>query len=76
MDNKRAQKLPRAPTLVLILKGNCDKCALRNLCFLICLRHLIRSRAVNIGFFSPKRPIFPHAYATCSELPSNIPSKY
>ena len=41
----------------------------RNPCYLICLRHSISSRAV--GFFSPKSPIFLHACATFSELPSN-----
>ena len=39
-----------------------------NLCHLICLKHLINSRAV-IGFFSLQ--IFLHACATCSKLPSN-----
>ena len=32
--------------------------------FLICVRHVIESRAVTIGMF--------HAFATWSELPSNI----
>ena len=37
--------------------------------YLICSRHLIRSRAVtNRNFFSPERPIFLYACATCSEL--------
>ena len=41
--------------------------------FRICLRHLIRSRLVtNRIFFSAKRPIFLHACATCSELPSKV----
>ena len=39
----------------------------------LCLRHLIRSRAVT-NFFSPKRPTFIYACATYSELPSNISS--
>ena len=40
---------------------------------MICLKHLIRSRAVtNLFFFSPQGPIFLDACATCSELPSNI----
>ena len=44
-----------------------------NLCNLICLRHLIISISVNNQiFFSPKRPIFRHACATCSKLQSNI----
>ena len=42
-----------------------------NLC-LICFRHLIRSRAVQDGIFSPKRPIFLHACAASSEFPSNV----
>ena len=46
--------------------------SVRNLCYLICLRHLIRSRAVTTKKFSLKRPIFLNACATCSELPSNI----
>ena len=29
-----------------------------NLCYLICLRHLIRSKAVTNLTFYPKRPIF------------------
>ena len=34
--------------------------------FFICLRHLIRSRAViDLGFSFPKRPIFLHVCATC-----------
>ena len=45
----------------------------RNICYLVSLRHLIRSRAVtNLILFSPLRPIFLHACATCSELPSDI----
>ena len=39
--------------------------------YLICLRHLIRSRAVTNRISSPKRPIFLHTCATCSESPSN-----
>ena len=57
-----------------ILDGNSEKGAhVRSiLCTLICLRHLIRSRAVTDPFFSPKRPNFLHVCTTCSELPSNI----
>ena len=43
-----------------------------NLCDLIFLTHLIRSRADTNRIFSPKRPIFLNACATCSELPTNI----
>ena len=42
-----------------------------NLCYLICLRHLIRSRAVTNRIFSTKSLIFLHACATRSRLPSN-----
>ena len=43
-----------------------------NLCYSIFVRHLITSNAVTNRIFSPKRPIFLHACAACSELPSNI----
>ena len=43
-----------------------------NLCYLVCVRNLITSRADTNRFFSSKRPISPTACATCSELPSNI----
>ena len=33
---------------------------------------VIREQSQIRVFFYPKRPIFYHAYATCSELPSNI----
>ena len=45
-----------------------------DLCYLIFLRHLIRSRTCmqsQIIFFSPIRPTFLHAFTSCSELPSN-----
>ena len=77
--------LPRLPgsipskmsafTMVLILDGNSEIVAhVRSKhCYLICLRHLIRSRTVtNRIVFSPKRRIFLHACATCSELPSTL----
>ena len=61
---------------MLILDGNLETVAdvKSNLCYLICLRHLIGSSAVlNRGFFfSEKKTIFLHACATCSEIPSNI----
>ena len=44
----------------------------RNLCALICLRHLFRSRAVTNQIFLPKKNVFLHACATCSGLPSNL----
>ena len=44
-----------------------------NLCNLICLRHLFRSRRHKTdGFSSKKRLFLVHACATCSEFPSNI----
>ena len=46
-------------------------CIRSNLCYLICYGHLIRSRAVTNRISFQKRPIFVHAFATCSELPSN-----
>ena len=52
--------------IVLILDGN------YKICYLICLRHLIISRAVkNLIFFLRKRSIFLLTCATFSELPSN-----
>ena len=56
--------------MVLILDGNLETGAQirSNVCYLICLRHLIRSRAVtNRVYLTPKEPIF-----LCSELPSDI----
>jgi len=49
----------------------------RNICYLICVRHLFQiesSHKSDILF--PKRPIFLHTWTTCSELPSNISTKY
>ena len=62
---------------VLISVGNSEVGAhmKSNLCYLICLRYLIRSRAVlNRLIFSPKIPIFLHACVWCSELLSSIRS--
>ena len=44
----------------------------RNLCYLISLKHLMRSRTVTNRIYSPKRPLFLLACAKFSELPSNI----
>ena len=57
--------------IVLILDGNSviGASVMGNLCFLICVRHLIRSRAVKNRLFYPK--IFLEC-ASCSELPSHI----
>ena len=62
--------------MVLIIDGNAEIGAQvgSNLCYLICLKHLIISRAVTNRIFSPKRTIFLHACPTCSELPSYIGS--
>ena len=39
-----------------------------NLCYLSCLKHLIRTKAVTNRFIFQKRPFFFHACATSSEL--------
>ena len=67
-------KTTRTP-MVLILYGNSeiDANVRRNLCYLICLRHLIRTSAGTKRIFTLKRTlIFYHACATCSKLPSNL----
>ena len=61
--------------MALMLDGNSEIVAnvRNNISFAICLRHSIRSKAVtNCVFFSLRRPIFLHACATGSELPSMI----
>ena len=61
--------------MVPLLDGNLEIGAYirNNLSYLICSMHLIRSRVVtNLIFFSPKRPVFLHACALNSELPSDI----
>ena len=56
---------------VLILHGSSEISAqLRS--NLHCLNDLIRSRKVINLILSPKRSIFLHASATCSELPPNV----
>ena len=59
--------------MVLILAGNLGINAhvRGNISYYICLMHIIGSRAAEIGF-SKKSPIFFHACATRSQLPSNI----
>ena len=54
--------------------GSSNKCAQlwSDLGYLICLRQLIRSRAITYLTFFQKRAIFLHTCAACSELPSNI----
>jgi len=63
-------------TMVLILNGNSEigTHVKSNLCYLICLRHLIRSRVVTNRnlVFSLKRFFFLHACATWFELPSTV----
>ena len=62
--------------MVLILDGNSETGAYvrSNLCYLSCLSHLIRSRAIENDFF-PSKTYFLQACAKCSELPSNISAK-
>ena len=58
--------------MVIILVGNSELGApvMSKLFYLICLRHLIRYRAVNNRIFSSK-DLFRHTYAPNSKLPSN-----
>ena len=58
--------------MILILDGNSEIGAPVRSDYLICLRHLFRSRAVTYHNIYPKRPIFLHNFATRPELPSNI----
>ena len=61
--------------MVLKLEGNSGigKHVWRNLFYLICLGHFIRSKSdVNRIIFSPKLPIFLPSCAACAELPSDI----
>ena len=58
--------------MVLILVGQIGAHVGSNLCHSICLRHLLKSKAVTNRIFSPKRPTVPCACETCAELPSNI----
>ena len=61
--------------MVLILNGNSEigTHVRSNFCELICLRHLIISRAVmNWIFFFSAKTYFLHACKPCSELPTNI----
>ena len=63
---------PKKP-MVLIFDGNSDigSHVRSNFCYLICIMHFVRSSAVTNRILQ-KIPIFLHACATCSELPSNI----
>ena len=60
--------------MVLILDGNSEKGLhfRSNFCYLICFRHMIRSRAIKSLIFFQKRLTFLHTCATCSKLPSEI----
>ena len=59
--------------MVIILEGISEKGVhgRSSLCYLICSRHLIRSRVVT-NFFISENTFYRHACATCSELPSII----
>ena len=59
--------------MVLILDGNSEIVAhvWRDFVYLICLRHMFKSRAGTSRIFPLKRPVFLHVVATCYELPSN-----
>ena len=60
--------------MVLIFDGNSEIGAFvrSDLCYMNCLRHLIRSRAVTSRIFFFKMPTFSHACSSCSTLPSII----
>ena len=60
--------------MVLILDGTSEVGApvRSNLCYFICLRHLIKSRAVTNQIFFSSKTFFLHACAKRSKLPSNI----
>ena len=61
--------------MVLMLDGylEMDAHVRSDLCYLICSKHLFRSRAVtNLIFFLQMRPIFVHMCATRFEFLSNI----
>ena len=63
--------------MVLILDGNSEKDVhvKSNLCYLNCLRHWLRWRAVTNQIFFSDKPIFLYASETCSELLSNVDTK-
>ena len=60
-------------TMVLISDGKSERGARvrSNLCYLICLRQLVRSRAATNRIFLAEK-IFLHTCAACSELPPSI----
>ena len=61
-------------TMLLILDGNSEigTHVTSNLCYLACLKYLIRSRAATKRIFFSEKTYFLYARATCFELPSNI----
>ena len=62
-------------TMVLILYGNSDIGAhvRSKVCCWICLRHMVRSKAVtNLIFLPAKKTIFLHTYTTYSKSPSTM----
>ena len=63
--------------MMLILDGNSeiDAQVMSSLCYMICLRHLISSRAATNRDIFWKRLISHHACASWSELPSEISVK-
>ena len=60
--------------MLLILDGNSDIGAhvRSNLCYMIFVRHFIRSRAIINAIFFYLNHFFLHARAICSELPSDL----
>ena len=66
--------------MVLTLDGNSEIGAHKssNFCYLICLKHLIRSRAITYRFFLRKRPVLPSDMSTmlCQKVIQNTLRKY
>ena len=60
--------------MVLTLDGNSEIGAYvrNNICYLICLMHFIRSRAVKNRECSSRKSFFHLACAACSEIPSAL----
>ena len=73
MVQTKSSSLYTIRTMVLISDGSSEPGmhVRSNLCYLICLRHLIKLRTITNRIFSEKTNFF-HACATCSELPSDI----
>ena len=64
----------RVSMLLILYGSNSDICGhlSSNLCYLIYLRHFIRSREVTNRIVTPKILPLIHAWVACSELQSNI----